>query len=117
MRKLILTLLSILILLSCRSVRISQDLTGEYFKQGKDYSYNLTINRDSSFTFVKKYFEVNSRCHGRWLYLSKDTLLLRCDKEEFPAQLLGGYMSEREKRVFLLGKNKLKLGKTILKRK
>lgn len=107
----------IIVLASCRTISISQNIQGQYYKAGKDYQYDLSLNNDSSFTLTQKYFEVNSTCGGRWQYLSRDTLLLKCYEENLSAKLQGGYMTEREKKVIVLGKKKLKIGKVILKRK
>jgi hypothetical protein len=102
---------------SCKTVSISQSMQGHYYKEGKDYQYELTLNNDSSFTFTKKYFEVNSTCQGKWQRIAKDTLLLKCGEEDLSAKLQSGYMTERERKVIVLSKNKLKIGKVILKRK
>lgn len=103
---------------SCKSVAIFKNVEGQYYKSGKDYQYSLNLNKDNSFILTQKYFEVNSTCNGKWQNLSADTILLKCDVEEdITAKLQSGYMTEREKKVLVLSKNKLKLGKVILKRK
>ena len=101
---------------SCKTVSISQSMQGRYHKEGKDYRYSLSLNNDSSFTFTKKYFEVNSTCQGKWQRIAKDTLLLKCGETDLSARLQGGYMTERERKVIVLSKNKLKIDKIILKR-
>lgn len=106
-----------IVLTSCKTVSVSQNIQGQYYKAGKDYQYDLSLNNDSSFTLTQKYFEVNSTCRGKWQYLSRDTLLLKCNEEDLAAKLQGGYMTEREKKVIVLGINKLKIGEVILKRK
>jgi hypothetical protein len=117
MKKRIITILAVVLFISCKSVHELQSIQGEYYKQGNDYQYDLVLNRDSSFILSQKYFEVNSTCQGKWIYFSKDTLLLQCNPENVSAQLQSGYMSEREKKVIVVSRNKLQLGKTILKRK
>lgn len=58
-RKLLIILFATLI--SC-NVSINT-MTGEYVKEGKDFSYYLRLNdSDSTFVFTKKYFEVTSAC-------------------------------------------------------
>jgi len=96
---------------------LPQNIQGEYYSKGKDYLYSLTLNNDSSFTFTKKFFEVNSTCQGRWQQASKDTLLLKCSDEDLSGKLQSGYMSEREKKVIILNSKKLKIDNTVLKRK
>jgi hypothetical protein len=102
---------------SCKTVSMSQNMQGQYYKEGKDYQYSLSLNNDSSFTSTKKYFEVNSTCRGKWQRISKDTFLLKCSEEDLSAKLQSGYMTERERKVIVLSKNKLKIDKVILKRK
>ncbi len=109
--------ISMIFLASCKTVSISQNMQGHYHKEGKDYQYDLTLNNDSTFFFTKKYFEVNSTCQGKWQRISKDTLLLKCGEEDLSAKLQSGYMTERERKVILLSKSKLKIEKVILKRK
>jgi len=98
------------------SCKIYSQVQGIYYKDGNDYQYHLSLN-DSSFILTQKYFEVNSTCKGKWKYLSNDTILLKCDDEDLSAKLQSGYMTERERKVVVLSKNKLKLGEAILKRK
>lgn len=112
-----LLIISIIFFASCKTASLSQSMQGQYYKEGKDYNYSLSLNNDSSFTFTKKYFEVNSTCQGKWQRISKDTLLLKCGEEDLSAKLQSGYMTERERKVIVLSKNKLKIDKVILERK
>jgi uncharacterized lipoprotein NlpE involved in copper resistance len=109
-----LTVLIAFVFASCKSV--SQNAQGVYSQNGMDYQYHLTLN-DSSFTLTQKYFEVNSTCKGKWNYIAKDTILLKCNDEDLSAKLQSGYISERERKIVVLNKNKLQLGEIILKRK
>lgn len=95
---------------------MSQKIYGHYYKKGKDYQYDLTLGNDSSFTFTKKYFEVNSTCMGKWVRVSKDTILLKCGTADLAEQLQSGYMIEREKNVIILSRKKIMIDKVILKR-
>jgi hypothetical protein len=90
-------------------------LPGTYVRKGKDYKYTLTISPDSTFNLVSESFHARSGCKGKW-NLTRDTLLLQCSDEAFPAQIASGYMTERDKKVIVLGEKKLKLGQEILKR-
>lgn len=103
-----------ILLTSC--ISYSQNLKGEYYKQGKDFRYELTLN-DSSFILTQKYFEVNSTCNGKWNYVSKDTIFLRCEEVDKSAKFESGYMNERERKIILISKKKMKLGNVILKKK
>lgn len=108
--------ISMIFFASCKTVSISQNMQGRYHKEGKDYWYSLNLNNDSSFTFTKKYFEVNSTCQGKWQRIAKDTLLLKCGEADLSERLQSGYMTERERKVIVLSKNKLQIDKIILKR-
>jgi hypothetical protein len=112
-----LLLISIIVFTSCRPTFISQDVQGQFYKEGKDFQYSLDLRRDSSFYFTKKYFDGNSTCRGKWQRLANDTLILKCDDPDLSAQLQSGYMTERERVVILLSKNRLKVDNVILIRK
>jgi hypothetical protein len=110
--------IAIIFLASCKTSSISQSsVRGQYYREGKDYKYDLRLNNDSSFVLTEKYFEVNSTCQGKWQYLSTDTILLKCGEEDLSAKLQSGYMSDREKKLIVLNNNKIKLGEVVLKRK
>lgn len=109
-------LLLMIFFAGCKSVAISRNVNGLYYKKGKDYQYSLTLNKDGSFVLTQKYFEVNSTCKGRWQNISADTILLKCDEEDLSAKLQSGYMIERKKKVNVVSKNKIKIGKVTLKR-
>jgi len=85
-------------------------------KRGYDQVISLTLHKDSVFILSDKWFEINSTCTGKWFVVSKDTIVLRCFDEKFPAQISSGYLNEREKKIIVLGKNKLKLDNSFLKR-
>jgi hypothetical protein len=92
-------------------------VNGEYYAVGKDYKKNLLINSDSSFVLTQSSFETVSKCKGQFTFIAKDTLLLKCFDENFPAQISSGYINDRIKKVVILKGNKLKLDKTLLTHK
>lgn len=110
-------IISLIFFASFKTPSFSQSIQGQYCKEGKDYKYSLNVNDDSTFTFSKKYYEVNSTCQGKWQRLSKDTLLLKCNEGDLSAKLQSGYMTERERKVIMLNKNEIIIDKVILKRK
>lgn len=112
-----LQLILVIFFISCKGVAIDQHVGRQYYSKGKDYKYDLSLNKDSSFVLRKNYFEVNSICKGKWQYLSVDTILLKCDEEELSAKLQSGYTPGRERKILVLSNRKLKLGKVVLKRK
>lgn len=105
-----------ILLFSCKSTLVYEDLKGEYIREGKDYTYKLKIMGDSTFSLVTQSIHARSGCEGKFRYLSNDTLLLKCNEEPLSAQLARGYMADREKKVIILNKNKLKLGQVVMKR-
>lgn len=79
--------------------------------------YFLELNRDNIFNFRIKGHDYSPECTGEWQYKG-NTIFLKCNEEKDIAILLsGGYMNQREYTIKILGKNKLKQGKVILKRK
>lgn len=92
----------------------SGQLTGHYSKSGKDFKYSLFLEADSTFSFSQVYFEANTTCEGKWAKLSADTLLLSCAESTLAEKLQGGYMSQREIRVYVLKRGRLKIGKVIM---
>ncbi len=112
----------ILAILSVTSIGLSscsnafhRPINGIYNNSSKDFYYSLSIN-DSSFSLIQNYFEANSSCSGKWQKLSNDTLFLRCEDAGMSSRLQSGYMSEREKKVIIRNRNKIQIGKVILKR-
>jgi hypothetical protein len=100
-----------MLLASCNVNRI---IPGNYCNNGTDYKKSLRLNKDGTFALTTENFDSKSGCQGKWKYLSKDTLLLKCDAEGFPAIITSGYISEREQKVVLLGNNQIKYKQMIL---
>jgi hypothetical protein len=99
---------------SCSS---SKRIIGNYYVAGKDFNKSLILKKDSSFFYTQNVFEGQSKCQGRWKYLSKDTLLLKCDTEKsVEAMLQSGYISERTQKAIILSHNRIKLKNVILQK-
>lgn len=101
------------LLVSCQTFK---SLPGEYVKATRDYKYSLKVNKDSTFTLVTQSIHAKSGCSGIWKKIAANTLLLKCSEESFPAQIAGGYMTEREKKIAIVSYKKLKLGEIAMKR-
>ncbi len=111
---LLLLLLCVIIVFSCSSEKF---VSGEYHKKGEDYQYNLSLEKDSTFELTIHYPDVNPKCKGKWFYETKNTILLKCYEEnDLITQLSTGYMAERERKIFVLNSNKIRIDKIILKR-
>jgi hypothetical protein len=115
MRSLIYIIL--LVFVSCKVLTLQQEMPGEYYKGGKDCEYSLKLNQDSTFVLSIKYQDAKPQCNGKWQYLGKDTLVLKCNEVENISETLNnGYMTDREKKVRIINRNRLKLDQIILKR-
>ena len=110
-----LLLLVSVLLSSCASSFSQKNLVGNYQAKGKDYSYKLKLAKDSTFQLTTWHIEVKSGCEGTWRVIDNDTILLQCSAPKPFEELQGGYMSEREKKVSILSKRKLKMGNVTLK--
>lgn len=101
-------------LVSCKS---NFALDGNYKKYGSDYKYSLMLNKDSTFTLSKKYFEVNALCNGKWKVKNDSEILLECAEPlSIVEQLTSGYISERSISVIIIKNRKLKLDNVVLKK-
>lgn len=103
------------LLSSCASIFSQENLVGNYQAKGKDYSYKLKLAKDSTFQLTTWHIEVKSGCDGTWRVVDSETILLQCSAPKPLEELQGGYMSEREKKVTILSKRKLKMGNVTLK--
>ena len=107
----------ILFVFSCKTIVIHDNISGKFYKKGRDYSYSLILNEDSSFIFYFKAQDVKPQCEGRWQLLSKDTILLRCNEvKDLIDALSTGYMPKREHKIKIINRNKLKYNQIVMKR-
>ncbi len=96
---------------------MQNDITGKFYKRGKDYTCSLVLEKDSSFTFNIKVQDFNPQCEGRWQLLGRDTILLKCNEVKNILEALStGYMAKRENKIEIINRNKLKYNQVILKR-
>lgn len=100
-----------IILSSCT---VNKSIIGNYSKVNKGYKSMLVLKKDSTFVFTEQYFEVDSKCQGKWMFESPEVIVLKCKTENFPAEISAGYISEREKRVSIISSRKLQIEKVIL---
>ena len=89
-------------------------LPGTYKAKGKDFKYSLTLNSDSSFILTKAFFEGEARCQGKWLQLSKGSILLRCSESTLSEKLQSDYIAQREIPVIILNRKELKIDKVVM---
>lgn len=110
-------------LLSCRAQKLEHEaICGTFYKLNKDKdfstSYTLTLNPDNTFTFVIKVQDAQPQCNGTWEMVDNEFILLKCGEDANPYEMLSsGYMSEKEHKLQVINKNKIKYKDVVLKRK
>lgn len=107
----------------CKAQEIGQtSICGTFYKlhKGKDFnvSYTLELNSDSTFLLLLNTAGGNPQCEGRWEIIDSEFILLKCNElTDVTEALTNGYMSQREHKIQIIGKNKIKYKDVILKRK
>ncbi|MFT3994124.1 MAG: hypothetical protein QM660_07440 [Dysgonomonas sp.] len=111
MKQLKYILVTILItFMSCQSTKFhKKDFAGKYkYKTNKlsyNFDYKLELNADTTF-----YFQIsNQSCIGKWRFLSKNEVMLKCDDVDTMDALSSGYLSQREYTMRLLNGDSLEL--------
>ena len=119
MKNILSGILMLLTLNSCKVTSNRNDsFDGVYYSKGKDYEYQLVLQRDSTFEFDDKSLEVKSGCKGKWLLKNLYLIILNCDEPKTITETLqGGYISDRVMKVTIKNKNELLFGKVVLKKK
>lgn len=108
--------------LSCKAQEIDREsLYGTFYglDKGKDFSasYTVELKKDGSFSLVIKVQDANPQCNGQW-EVSDNEVLLACEEVTDPTKMISSaYMNERQHKLSILNKNKLKYKDTVLKRK
>src|SRR5829696_5911565 len=95
---------------------VLSQLPGNYSRKGKDFTYRLNLNSDSTFNFHQTYFESDSKCVGKWHIISNNTILLKCAEGSLPEQLQSGYMSQRDIYGLIINKRKIRVGNEKLRK-
>ena len=115
--------ISFAFLIVCKAQTIEQKIIcGKYYKlvKGKDFntSYTLELNTDSTFKLIINTAAGNPQCTGKWKFMDNEFVMLKCNEDTNPYEMLSsGYMSEKEHKLQVIGKNKIKYKDVILKRK
>lgn len=109
---------------SCRAQKIDREVlygtfnaVDQKYKGLPTYFYTLKLNQDGTFFFVIKFDMASPQCTGKW-QVANNEVLLECNESTNPQEALsGGYMSEREHKLQIVSKNKVKYKDVVLKRK
>jgi len=115
--KLLTFIVTICLLFSCTAQKNNEILFGEYSSIKKSLDYNIILTSNFTFRYEIGFNEsLIAKCNGKWEYNNfKDSLILRCDKEDSLANLTSTYMKKRENKFKILNKGKrLKNGKIVL---
>jgi hypothetical protein len=123
MRRILLLVLTV-VCFSCSTGKeiSSKDLIGNFYGATEDYirntetKYYLELNGDNVFKLKINGHDYRPECSGVWEQKG-DTITLKCsDTESLGEKLSSGYMNQREFKIKVQSRNKLKLDKVILKR-
>lgn len=107
-----LTAVVAILLVSC-SVR--RPTAGNYYSNGPAaYINSLKLNPNGSFILLLDNFQRKAGYLGSWKYLSKDTLLLTYDVEDFPRIVKSEHISQSAQKIVLLNSNEVKYGDFVL---
>lgn len=71
---------------------------------------------DSSFQFQQRFQDVSSLSTGFWKLVNKNLILLKNNEQPMRDRLQSGYSEEKEKVIYIKGKNKLALNNIVLER-
>ena len=115
MRLLLFSLVA-MICVSCRSTAILSNPSGEYIVRGKDYEVYINLRPDSSYVYREKNMEIRSEAKGRWKYNLADTIYLIRDNVSLSEKLSGGYKGDMPDKLIVENRNKVKVGRNMLKR-
>lgn len=113
----------IMSLLSCKAQNIGQEaIYGTFYKlqKGKDFitSYTLELNADSTFTLLINTAAGKPQCNGKWELVDNEFIHLKCyEITDVTEALSSGYMSQREHKLQVVNRNKIKYKDVVLKRK
>lgn len=106
---------------SCVSIKLKQnDMVGKYYKRHTkkntiSISYTLVLNSDESFTLTINTQDANPSCDGYW-ELVNDEILLECEEESASKMLSNSYLNERNYKLIVINKSKIRLRNSVLKK-
>ena len=100
---------------SCKVIHPFPKIIGTFCASGDSYSYELALNGDKTFHFLKKYPDIYFECYDKWKFIARDTISLKCiDRGEIESSL-SSYMEKREHKVAIIDKSTLKIIRTEYK--
>jgi len=113
----------VMILYSCKVQVVEKELIcGTFYRleKGKDFDFarTLDLKSDNTFELIINTSEGRPQCKGKWEMINNKFILLKCNDDNNPYETISNiYMSQKEHKVQILGKNRLKYDDVILRRK
>jgi hypothetical protein len=76
------------------------------------------LNPDSTFSIVIQVQDAQPQCNGTWEMIDREFILLKCSEDANPYEMLSsGYMNQKENKLQVINRNKIKFKDVVLKRK
>ena len=106
--KKIVIFISIIFFTGCKTTAPIIIQNGTFVYKYKDVSNSqLVLNSDKSFCLS---FSYKQGCDGKWEYISKDTIVIKCQPVVHWTQTISmGYLDDRQIKIKILNNNKLKM--------
>ncbi|MDD3036928.1 hypothetical protein [Bacteroides sp.] len=128
MKKLIISIAILPLLLSCKSQQPTfSTLSGLYegeeviYKNQFSFHVELELKQDGTCVLQKTVDLGSTLCIGEWSIINDNVIEIKCNNNpalsNIEKALIGGIYIEENIKVIILNKNKLKLDKSVLKRK
>lgn len=118
--RIIIFLVSCVLIISCKTPKTSivQQVQGHFHKSGKDFEINLVINSDKTFSLEESYGKASVGCDGKIIMDKESLMLIKCDSIKEKEELIAtGYMKQREHKIKIISRNKIKYKDIILRKK
>lgn len=110
-------------LFSCKVQMVEKGaISGTFYKlkKGNDFNiaYTLELRSDNTFKLLVSTAGGKPQCEGKWKIVDNEFILLECNKDENLYETISNtYMSQKNHKVQVLGKNRLKYNDVVLRRK
>jgi len=112
-----------LFIYSCGSLKLEQnDIVGEFSKRQASentlsVNYDLTLKADNTFSLSIKMQDANPKCNGNW-ELKDNYVYLKCEESENIGEILSsGHMKEKDYKLEVINRNRIRFKEVVLKRK
>ena len=110
-------------LFSCKAQMVDKEaISGTFYKlkKGEDFNiaYTLKLRANNTFELLISTIDGKPQCEGKWKMINDRFILLECNNDDNPYETISNtYMSQKEHKIQILGKNRLKYEDVVLRRK